>query len=465
MKRIIALLLAVITAAVCFASCSDGDEGEVMGADNPYKADDIVMSSESFSYTRGEFSIAFYQYCNDFFSDSQAVDFYNVDSSVSLKEQVYHDDVTWFDYFRDMSVEYMKDVLICCEAAKAAGVELSEDDLDTIEDAVDSFVRYAGNYGYTEEEYFHNRFGADADQDALREYFKKEALAYKYQDAEISAYSFTEDELKAHAEKNWQDYKTIDYISYVFDEDDDANAKAAAEALAAITDAEAFDAYIIDYMTNTLELKKEEIGTEECHHNFKYFDKYSEFSKWAFEENGAVNTTYVKTNEVDGQYTVYLLTKAAAVRDDLTKNIRILAVDMAKHETSAKALSYAEELLQEWKDGEATEESFTALVKEKSNDTTAESTGGLIEQVAAGDDLPTGLEEWLYSEETVPGNADVFKGAGYYYIVYYCEDSDAKWRADAKNALTNEKYSAKNEELIEKHTIKSFDEVIESLDA
>ena len=27
------------------------------------------------------------------------------------------------------------------------------------------------------------------------------------------------EQLKAHAEKNWQDYKTIDYISYVFDED------------------------------------------------------------------------------------------------------------------------------------------------------------------------------------------------------------------------------------------------------
>lgn len=462
MKKIIALLLAVVFVSMPLAACNDGAGNET--EENKYKASDVVLKSENFSFTRAEFSIVFHQYFMDFFYDSEVVDFYNVDLEASLKDQVYYDDVTWFSYFADMAVDYMTTMLTLCEAAKDDGMELSEDEIAEIEKAVDTYVRYAADYGYSEDEYFTNLFGKDADQDALREYYKKEALAYKYQMKEMDSYSFTDEEMMAYAEENRESFMTIDYISYTFDEDKDKNAKAAADSLAKITDPSAFDSYLITYMTDTLMLKQEEITTKDCYNKCKYYDEYSEFSKWAFGEGAAAGTTYVKANEVDGQYTVYLLTKAAGLRTEPTKDVRTITVSIDSHETTAKAQSYAEELLKKWQDGEATEESFIELVKSESDSETEIANDGLTKGVAIGDDVPEGLCDWLYDSATVPGSADVFKATGCYYVVYFCGDGEIKWKMDAESVLVNEKLTEKEEALAEQYPVEKFDKVINSLE-
>ncbi len=464
MKRIIALLLVLIMAAMSFAACK-GEKEESETREPSFNSDNVVLSTENFSYTRGELSIAFYQYYREFYYNNENIDFYNIDQEASLKDQIYYDDLTWFDYFADMAVEYMSSVLVLCEGAKENGMELNEEDIASIEEAVDSYVRYANDYGYTEEQYFEVMFGPDVDQDCLREYYKKEALAIKYENSVVESYTFTEDELSACVEENKEAFYTIDYISYTFDEDKDANAKASADALLAVGDAESFDAYILDYMVNTLMLKDEEQTTADCYKNNKFYDETSEFSKWAFSD-GKAGETYMRTNEVDGEYTVYFLARGAELEDYPTKTVRVLATDITKHETTAKAMEHCENLLSQWKSGEATEESFIELVKAESDDKTASTGGGLIEGLAKSDEnLPEGLVEWLFSETTVPGSADIFKSAGIYYIVYLVGDGETKWLMDAEDFLIGEKYSEKKEADIEKYPVEKFDTVIDSLEA
>ncbi|MBE6588115.1 MAG: hypothetical protein E7647_06845 [Ruminococcaceae bacterium] len=461
MKRIIALFLVLITVCTALLACSKPEEGEII---SEYTADDIVMKTENFSYTRGEFSVIFFLYVNEFFPSPEAVDFYNIDVDASFKDQNYDQNITWFDYFRDISLAYMETVLIRCEAAKAAGVELTEEDLDTIEAEVDRCVRFANDYDYTEEEYFNYRFGPDGSQKALREYLKKDALAARFDSFETDKYSFTDEDRTKYVEENREAFYAIDYISFTFDEDDDPNAKAAAEALARITDPAAFDGYILSYMTDTLKLGKESASTKDCYKSFKHYDEYSDFSKWAF-DGAEEGSTYIKAKEVEGQYTVYLLTKAPSLREDLTKNVRVIMVDEDSHETSARAESYAEGLLEKWKEGEATEESFEALAKEETDDESGKATGGLIEGIAAGDSLPEGLCEWLYDSETVPGSTGVFDGSACYYVVYFVGNGEVKWRRDVDELLFQDKYTKKLEDLEATYVTEKFDEVIGSLDA
>lgn len=461
MKRIIALLLVLVMAATTLLACAK-DEGEVI-ADDPYSADDIVMKTENFSYTRGEFSVIFYLYVNEFFSSQEAVDFYNIDVNASFKDQIYYNDMTWFDYFEDIAVAYMETVLVRCEGAKAAGIELSEDDNAAIKAEVDRAVRIANDLDYTVEEYFNYRFGPDGSKDALRGYLEKDALAARFDSSETAKYSFTEDDREAYIEKNKDSLYAIDYITYTFDEDDDVNAAAAADALAKITDPAAFDQYVLDYMKDTLLLKSEEISTDKCYKYAKTYDKTSDFSVWAF-DGAEAGTTYVKSNEVDGQYTVYLLTKAAGLRNEVTKNVRVLLVDVDNHETSSRAKLYAEELLGEWQKGETTVESFEELVKEKSDNEEGKSLGGAIEGLSISDDLPDGLYEWLYDSETKVGDAAVYEGVECYYIVCFAGDGDIKWEMDVENGLMNDAYTAALEKLEKDYPVEKFQEIIDSLD-
>ncbi|MBQ4067507.1 MAG: hypothetical protein IJD22_07685, partial [Clostridia bacterium] len=176
--------------------------------------------------------------------------------------------------------------------------------------------------------------------------------------------------------------------------------------------------------------------------------------------------TYMRSNEVDGEYTVYYLARGAEIEDYLTKNVRVLATDITKHETTAKAMEHCEELLSQWEGGEATEESFIELVKKESDDKTASATGGLIEGLGKSDEnLPEGLTDWLYDEATVPGSADIFKSAGIYYVIYFVGDGEVKWRMDAEDFLIGDNYSAKKEADTEKYPVEKFETVIDSLEA
>ena len=173
----------------------------------------------------------------------------------------------------------------------------------------------------------------------------------------------------------------------------------------------------------------------------------------------------MRPNEVDGEYTVYYLSRGAEIEEYSTKNVRVLSTDITKHETSTKAMEHCENLLSEWESGEATEDSFIALVEEESDDKTATTTGGLNEGFAKSDEnLPAGLIEWLYSEETADGSADIFKGNGIYYIIYLVGDGETKWIMDAEEFLTGEKYAEKKAADTEKYPVEKFDTVIDSLE-
>ncbi|MBR6676092.1 MAG: hypothetical protein IKL24_02035 [Clostridia bacterium] len=463
MKRTLALLLVIITVFSLF-SCGKKEDGEKLSGD-AFSSDEIVMKSANFSFTRGELSVMFYNYCNEKFSSPEAIDHYNVDPSVSLKEQIYYDDITWFNYFMDYAKADMKELLLLCEAAKAEGLVLSEKDIELVEKAVDEDVQYAIDMAYEKEEYFKLRYGPDGSENALREYLKKTALAALYTDKMIKSYDISDEKLAKYAADNADLFNTISYMTYTFDEDKDENAKAAAEALAAITDPAQFDSYVIDYMTNTLQLREEEIKTDSCYKNQKSYDKYSDFSKLAFDEKAPVGTTYIKENAVDGEYTVYLLTKAVGVRDDYTKNIRVILIDINQHETAAMAKSFADNLLEEWKAGEATEESFIQMVKDNTDEEAAVEAEGLLEGITCGDQLPDGMEVWLYNRNISTGDTRVFLDSGAYYVVYFCSDGELSWKMFAKNAIIDDSYIADVEKMEKDHTIETFDDVISSLNA
>ena len=114
-------------------------------------------------------------------------------------------------------------------------------------------------------------------------------------------------------------------------------------------------------------------------------------------------------------------------------------------EEKAAAKATAEEVLTEWKSGEATEASFAGLAAEKSTDTGSTANGGLYEDIYPGQ-MVTNFNDWCFDEARQPGDHGIVETEYGYHIMYFVGDSETPY-ADPNATVANEKYNAKLETL------------------
>ena len=98
----------------------------------------------------------------------------------------------------------------------------------------------------------------------------------------------------------------------------------------------------------------------------------------------------------------------------------------------------AEALLQQWLDGEATEESFGLLANEHSDDQNGQVTnGGLYEEIAKGQ-MVENFENWCFDAAREPGDYGIVETEFGYHIMYFVSKSEPMWPAYAENDMRTE---------------------------
>lgn len=90
----------------------------------------------------------------------------------------------------------------------------------------------------------------------------------------------------------------------------------------------------------------------------------------------------------------------------------------------------AEKILEEWKSGEATEESFAALVAEYTDDEGSASTGGLYEGITATSSYVEEFRAWAVDMSRQPGDTGIVKTQFGYHIMYFV-DGEPEWKTTA----------------------------------
>ena len=103
----------------------------------------------------------------------------------------------------------------------------------------------------------------------------------------------------------------------------------------------------------------------------------------------------------------------------------------------AQCLEKAEGLLNEWKSGEATEESFAELANKNSKDGGSNTNGGLYQQVQKGEMVET-FDAWIFDESRISGDTGIVKTDFGYHIMYFV-NSEEIWIAAAKEDYISEK--------------------------
>ena len=111
-----------------------------------------------------------------------------------------------------------------------------------------------------------------------------------------------------------------------------------------------------------------------------------------------------------------------------------------QEQLNADAKATAEELLQEWQNGDATEESFAALAMEHSTDG-SKYDGGLYTRVIQGD-MVEAFNDWCFDPARRSGDTGVVETEYGYHVMYFVGENIPAWQVGVSDTLASEDYNA-----------------------
>ncbi len=432
---------------------------------------------------RAEYEYYYYSSINSLYSYyGNYLSYMGLDLSQPLDQQTYMDDMTWKDYFDQQAVEQLKQVYALTEEAEAAGFEY--DAAADVDAAVESLETSAGDADMSVSEYVKASYGSLATLDNVKSFVEKSSIATAYYNSVEDATEVTSDEVNAYYDENKDNYDSVDYLickieadmpeeeteaaetdavetelaeSETLSEEEQAAMEAEEEAvksaameeakakademLTQVTDESSFSPLYADYATdNTVEFEKTNVK--------KSAVSPTAVAEWLFDNarqagdktviedstNNAYYVVYFKERYLDHAKTVdvrHILIRAdAETTDDMTDEEKTTAEENAKSEAKKKA----EDVYEEWKNGDATEDSFAALANTYSEDTGSNTNGGLYEAVTQGQ-MVTSFNDWIFDVARKPGDTDIVESEYGYHIMYFVGDNAEQWYVNIENTL------------------------------
>ena len=134
----------------------------------------------------------------------------------------------------------------------------------------------------------------------------------------------------------------------------------------------------------------------------------SEMLTWAFDDARTEGDTTVAANGETGYYAVLFHSRTR--NDYHTVSVRhILVSDEDK----------AKDILQQYNDGEKTEDAFAALAAANSTDSNA-SSGGLYANISRGD-MVASFENWCFDPARQSGDVEIVETSYGFHVMYFVE--------------------------------------------
>lgn len=408
---------------------------------------------------------------------SSYLSYFGLSTSTSLKLQVQDEDTgaTWYDYFLNLTKNDVSFALSMVNKAQAAGMTLDSDDIAEIDKLVADIESYAKSNNQKADEYVASLYGTGVKVSDLRACVELTTLAEKYYNAQQDLLNYTDAEIDAYYTENANTYKTAAYRMVKLEYGDEKDIATASEAnklaqeLAACTDNLTFDSKLSEFYTalkntdDTAKYTEAEVNTlvGNTYVIGAGYVEDSEISKWAFAADTTVGSTKIINEE--GSYTVLMLNTVAARDESLTVNARHILLEKKTDESDEDYKARAEALLKTWQDGEATEDSFAALVADNSIDIGSAKNGGLYENIIKGK-MTTEFDAWIYDSARKAGDCAVVKTADYgYHIIYFVGNGDATWKQTVRADMESKAGDDLIEAVEEEFPVTFYDKKISSL--
>ena len=389
-----------------------------------------------------------------------ASSFMQVDLSKPLDEQKYDETgKTWADHYLDTALENAHAVYAMYDKAQADNFQLSEELKTAIDNNIMQMQWQAMFSGLDTNGLLRMAYGNGANEKTYREYKTIQAIASSYYQAHQDSLKYDDAAIRAYEADHFNDFSFYTFNSYPLDytkflpadvtaenatEEQKAAARTAAEAaaneLAKATSVEELDAAIA-----ALEINKdaETAPKSSVNKDVAHTGLYEEYAQWLSASDrvmGNVKAFPSKTTDAEGNevITAYHVLMFQSRNDNLDPlaNVRHILINFEggttdengkttySDEEKATAKSKAEALLQQWKDGEATEDSFVALVKDNTGDTASAETGGLYEDIYKTANYEPAFLNWSIDTSRETGDTGIVETTYGYHIMYYVGDDE-----------------------------------------
>lgn len=473
----VVLALLVVIAAVVGVNQAIANSGSREKNTVALTLGDTTMSNAELSYY-------FIDAVNSFYSQNGSyLSLFGLDTTKALDQQTYNEETgeTWADYFLSSAEENAKSVYAVCQEAEANGYVLDEDSENQITTAASNLSVYASLYGYSKaEDYLKAMYGKGATMDGYQSYLRSNLTASGYQQQYQDSLTFTDDEVAAKDAEDPNVYNSYSYNQYYLSvsrylDDDATNAEkaAAAEADAKTITADTIQSVEdMDAAIAALDVNADTSAASTAMDDNRYTALNSVISQWVSDSSRkAGDKTYIAStstttdddgNEVttvSGYYCVYYRGMTEN-KFDLVNVRHILAgfeggtTDDSGNTTysdeeKAAAKEKAEDILKQWQEGEATEDSFAALVHDNTTDTGSQENGGLYENVYPGQ-MVSAFNDWCFDESRKPGDTGIVETTYGYHVMYFVGNSNETYREYLiKTDLRSDAYTTWYNSLVE----------------
>ncbi len=395
---------------------------------------------------------------------------------------------TWDDYITYSTLNSIQYFYMLAAEAEKAGVELTEEEVKTINDQIEELRASAAEAGRSLNAYLRASYGSGINENILKKWLLRDALAEKYATSKQEELyeSYTADQITAEFKANKNDYSFVDFRYYVFAVDageikdgateeqvkkaqEKAEKKALKDANNFIKNVKTED----DFIKNAVALDNKDAKKdsdkvtaddvkkttllENCAYD-AFVQNFSEKdAKWAFSADRKAGEMKVLAQKEDDKivnyYVVYIV-EGAHKDTDVLSDLKAYSFTYSASATAAdkaKAKDGAKELYDEWN---------SLPAKEK----TAEEFAHIGHHVAGEGETPTAcndyadyngtlnekVDEWANDSKRKPGDVALIETTSGYYVVYYeAKNEEANWQMSVRTALRDKDYDAYAEELVE----------------
>lgn len=461
------------------------------------------------SYSVAEVNFYYYQAYNSTYNMANTYSQYGIDTgydtSLAPEDQMYDENAgtTYADYFRQTALDSLQQTTILCDEASADGYTLSDEGKSSVESQMNSVTMYSTKYGYSEEAYLKMAYGQDMSKTLFKKMVTNEVLADEYKDWKTEQFPCTDEDLNNYYQENAASLDTYDYrycyisndVTSTTDESGNtvdptdeetaagmAAAKEKADAMVArVEKGEAFNTVAMDYVGDDYKDSYSDPDYNRSADSMGSDISSYPYGSWLMEDGRVSGDLTVVEQTGYGYYVVEFLSREQDNSSYETVDVRHILIkaettsttttdsdgnqtetDLPTDEQLAAAKTKAEDLLAQWKAGDATADSFAALANEYSEDPGSNTNGGLYEGVSRGQMIDS-FNDWIFDPTRQIGDTGIVENTDDngnvvgYHIMYLQAFGEIRWKYTARTDLQSTAFTDWYNGLTDSYQITTLD--------